>query len=52
MYSAIFYGFMTGLASSVLYYSFAIIYRYGAYTLTADSDHLAYSTYKELNTSV
>ncbi|XP_065886383.1 ATP-dependent translocase ABCB1-like isoform X2 [Dysidea avara] len=52
MYSAIFYGFMTGLASSVLYYSFAIIYRYGAYTLTADSDHLAYSTYKELNTTV
>jgi len=52
MYSAIFYGFMTGLSSSLLYYSYAVINRYGAYTLTVDSDHLVHTTYKEFNTSV
>ena len=52
MYSAIFFGFMSGLSSSILFYSYAIVYRYGAYSLTADSDHLVYSTYKEFNTLV
>ncbi|XP_065886381.1 ATP-dependent translocase ABCB1-like isoform X2 [Dysidea avara] len=51
MYSAIFFGFMSGLSSSILFYSYAIVYRYGAYSLTADSDHLVYSTYKEFNTA-
>jgi len=52
MYTAIFLGFMSGLSSSLGYYGYAVIYRYGAYTLTLDSDHLVHSTYKEFNTYV
>jgi len=48
LYNAVFYGIMNGFSDGIFYFLYAVLFRYGAYAVTVDSDHVAFVNYKEL----
>jgi len=47
MYSAVLFGFMTGLAGGLIYFLYAVVFRFGAFIVTVDTDNVAYTSYKD-----
>lgn len=52
LYNAVFYGIMSGFSDGMFYFIYAVVFRYGAFAVTVNSDNVAYVNYKELITLV
>jgi len=48
LYNAVFYGIMNGFSDGIFYFLYAVLFRYGAFAVTVDSDHVAFVNYREL----
>jgi len=43
---------MSGFSDGMFYFIYAVVFRYGAFAVTVNSDNVAYVNYKELITLV
>jgi len=48
LYNAIFYGIMSGFADGIFYFLYAVLFRYGAFAITVDSDNVASIDYRSM----
>ena len=48
MYLALFYGLMYGLSDGLIYFMYAVAFRFSAFLITLETDNVAFTTYKEI----
>ena len=50
MRSAVYVGFMAGLAGGMIYFMYAVLFRYGAFVVSSDDDNVAHTSYRNFIT--
>ena len=50
MRSAVFVGFMAGFAGGLIYFMYAVLFRYGAFVVSSDEDNVAHTSYRNFIT--
>lgn len=50
MRNAVLFGVMSGFSAGLIYFMYAILFRFGAFIVTADSDNVAHTSYRNFIT--
>ena len=50
MHNAVLFGVMAGFSGGLIYFMYAVLFRFGAYIVTADSDNVAQTSYRNFIT--
>ena len=50
MYNAVLFGVMSGFSGGLIYFTYAVLFRFGAFIVTVDSDNVVHTPYKNFIT--
>lgn len=50
MHNGVFVGFMFGFSGGLIYFMYAVLFRFGAFIVTADSDNVAHTSFRNFIT--